>query len=230
MFLRINKIQRMVARTENTKGMHHNIFMAGTEIAKDYNLKNLFKHGVHSDIRFFESKNKLDAEGLKLILSSFSGYGPKIAKMVMNLVFDVSIVAVDRRVLKSAICLNLVQLAPAYIQKVKEKHLLHNASFKEVADKISSLSESYALKKTEEELNLMFSHSHFISEADYLLFIYNGGDNWNFNTEEKGEEICRVGKCCFDKDGVCKLRKKVEYAEHEAPSQVAVLRYGIKST
>lgn len=225
-FLRINKIQRMVARRENAKGMHHNIFLAGSEIAKDYNLKNLFKHGIHNEVKFFESTNKLDPEGLKLILSSFSGYGPKITKMVMNLVFDVFIVAVDRRVLKSAILLNLVQLAPAYINKIKEKFNLQNANEKEVADKISSLSEKYPLTKTEKELNFMLAGSYFISEADYLLFMYNGGDNWNFEKTIKEDEICGVGKCCFDENGICKLRKKLEYEDNsDNPSSVSVLRY-----
>lgn len=226
-FLRINKIQRMVARRENAKGMHYNIFSAAIEIAKDYNLKNIFKHGINGDVKFFESKNKLEAEGLRLILSSFSGYGPKITKMVMNLVFDVPIVAVDRRVLKSAILLNLVQLNNVYIEKIKTKYGLENANFKQVTDKISSLSEKYPLTKTEEELNIMFHSSPFVSEADYLLFMYNGGDNWNFAEEES--DVCKVGKCMFDEKGICKLRKKVEYEESfEMPSQVAVLRYNAK--
>ena len=236
-FLRINKIERMVGRREGMqKGMHYNIYTAICEIAKDEALKEIFKNGVIDEEtgkinnKFFDSNMPLTSNGLFSILSSFKGYGAKISKMVMNLVFDIKIVAVDRRVLRSSIILNLVNLSNTYISKVQNKFNLSNNK-KEIADKISALSEKYALSKTEEVLNTNLANSYFLSEADFLLFMYNGGDGWNFKDEmiklDEKEEICRVGRCCFDEKGVCKLRRKFEYKEYDESeaSQVSVLRY-----
>jgi hypothetical protein len=236
-FLRINKIERMVGRKEGmVKGMHYNIYTAIYEISKDEALKEIFKKGVLNketgeiDKKFFNSEIPLTKNGLFAILSSFNGYGAKISKMVMNLVFDVKIVAVDRRVLRSAIILNLVLLSDFYLNKVKMRFKLEGANLKEVADRVSSLSEKYALTRTEEELNEKFENSPFLSEADFLLFMYNGGDGWNILEElakiDSQQEICRVGKCCFDETGVCRLRRKFEYKEHsKEPSKISVLRY-----
>ena len=235
-FLRINKIERMVGRREGmVKGMHYNIYEAGIAVAKDEALKQIFKEGVLNketgeiEKKFFDSELKLTKNGLYAVLASFKGYGPKIAKMVLNLVFDVPIVAVDRRVLRSALALKLVALQPAYFTKIKFRHGMEGASEKELIDKISSLSEKYALEKTEEVLNVSFSNSAFLSEADYLLFMYNGGDGWNFKEDikklEEKSPVCRVGKCCFDEAGVCLLRRKFEYKEYTGEeAKVAVLR------
>ena len=236
-FLRINKIERMVGRKEGMqKGMHFNIYTAIIEIAGDEALKEIFKNGVINpetgqiDKKFFDSNLPLTKNGLFAVLSSFKGYGAKISKMVMNLVFDVKIIAVDRRVLRSALLLDLVKLTNAYTEKVKTKFDFKDEQKKQIIDKISSLSEKYALSKAEEVLNESFANSHFLSEADFLLFMYNGGDNWNFKQQieelDKKEDICRVGKCCFDETGVCKLRRKFEYKEYgEEKSQISVLRY-----
>lgn len=236
LFLRVNKINRMVAKHANTnKGMHLNIYSSIKRIASDEALIEIFNEGVTNETALqiektlFQRNSPLTKKGLYAILSSFRGYGPKIAKMVMNLVFDIGIIAVDRRVLRSSIMLSLYELSPHYINKIVKKYNIQEDNKKEIAHKISSLSEKYSLLKTEEALNDIFQTSPFLSEADYLLFMYNGGEGWNFNFEAqelhgKGD-MCRVGKCCFDKDGICLLRKKVQYKEYAEKSIVKVLRY-----
>jgi hypothetical protein len=216
-FLRVNKIERMVGKKEGMqKGMHYNIYTAICEIAKDEFLKEIFKNGVINketgkiDTKFFDSKNPITKNGLFAILASFKGYGPKISKMVMNLVFDVWLVAVDRRVLRSSLTLKMVDLGNDYITKISTKFDLKNP--KEIADKIASLSEKYALKKAEEVLNKELSNSPFLSEVDFLLFMYNGGDGWNLPPKPLEDEVCGVGRCLRDENGICKLRKKVSYS------------------
>jgi hypothetical protein len=215
-FLRVNKIERMVGKREGMqKGMHFNIYVAICEIAKDEFLKEVFKNGVLNkdtgkiDAKFFDSKNCITKNGLYAILSSFKGYGPKISKMVMNLVFEVGIVAVDRRVLRSALVLKMVQLKEDYLEKIAKKFNLQN--FDDIAYKTSSLSEKYALKTTEDILNRELYSSPFLLEADFLLFTYNGGEGWNFNKESFDDDVCKVGRCLLDEEGVCKLRKKFQY-------------------
>jgi hypothetical protein len=230
-FLRINKIQRMVAKKEGTqKGMHFNIYNAVLEISQDESLKAIFQDGILNkktgelEKQFFESDTFLTTNGLLAILSSFKGYGAKISKMVMNLVFDIKIIAVDRRVLKSSITLNLIDLSN-YIQKIKNKFQLHNNNKKEIATKISSISDQSILNEADKMLNIKFSKSLFLSEIDFLLFMYNGGDNWNISQETK-KEICEVGNCLLDEFGVCKLRKKIEYQEYKGEnSEIEVFRY-----
>ena len=230
-FLRIHKIERMVPKSIDVpKGMHLNIYQSAIAISKDTKLKKIFREGLVNsengeiDKSFFDISAKLTKTGLYTILSSFRGYGPKISKMVMNLVFDVPIIAVDRRVLRSAIMLSLVELKDEYYEKIKNKFEMQSAGKKELADKISAISDLYALSNTETVLNEMFANSAFLSEADYLLFMYNGGDGWNFHEDVKkldaAGEMCRLGKCCFDETGACLLRRKVEYAENKSGGNV----------
>lgn len=234
-FLRVNKIERMVGKLANTKrGMHFNIYDSVNRVAKSEDLKQIFAEGVMNeageiDRYLFESKTRITKNGIHAILGSFMGYGPKLVKMVMNLVFDIPIIAVDRRILRSAVMLSMVNLKEDYVARIKSKFEIEHSEMEKIAHKISSLSEKYALGKAEDRLNQTFLHSPFLSEADYLLFMYNGGAGWNFHEnmkklDAKGE-MCRLGKCCYDDTGVCRLRRKVEYQEHSSsPSSVQILR------
>lgn len=231
-YLRVNKIDRMVARRENIlKGMHFNIYKSVLEISKNEDLKQIFEGGLINpetgkiDKKFFDSEVALTQNGLYAVLSSFMGYGPKIAKMVMNLVFDVPIIAVDRRVLRSALMLSMFNLNAFYYDKIISKFNMQNCNKKQLIDKVSSLSERSILMKAENKLNTMFKNSYFLAEVDYLLFTYNGGEGWNLEYS-KEENLCRVGRCCFDEFGTCMLRKKVEFKDNaEEKTTIKTFRY-----
>ncbi len=85
-------------------------------------------------------------------LLTFDGYGRKIANMVMNFVFDIPRIAIDVRVFRSAVNLELVPASFADMGKFPKYRLL-----------------------AEEILHQKFAKSIFLIEMDYLLFSHGEG-------------------------------------------------------